>query len=220
LPFPIRLPRKAAPMTDLAAPVLPEATAEQAPAPRLYRAARLADIDLVHRRLMEAIDTSEHYGPAFKAYEKARLTKDYLAGLIALDPFHIMIFLKPDGETAGFMVSGPELGALWLFWTYLFPENRRSSLAMKGMRAFIDHWDNGRFHKISTYTKPGNAVAEAVMKRHGYVHVATLEAHIFGEDYLLFEHKLTKRLPGYGGGVPMGLHHRLRFKIQRWLSRR
>jgi RimJ/RimL family protein N-acetyltransferase len=199
-------------MTD-AANASDSGTAAKADAQFPLRPAILADIGVLHPRLMEAIQTSPHYSARFKAHETQRLTRGYLAALIAADPWHVAVMQIKD-EPAGFMISGPELGTLWLYWSYVFPEKRKSAIALRAMRAFIEHWDNGRFHKIATYTKPGNDVAEAIMIRFGFQKTCTLEKHIFGEDYLLFEHSLTKTSEGYDEGVKLG---RLA-SIKRWLK--
>lgn len=176
------------------------------------RAARPEDIEEVHNRLMEVIETSPHYSQTFKQYEMARLSKAYLSNLIAMDPFHVMICLS-KGETVGFMITGPELGTLWLYWSYIYPEKRRATLAMACFRDLIAHWDNGRFHKISTYMRPGND-AVAMVKRFKFNLTCTLEKHIFGQDYLLYELPLTKVDPEYDHGVNMGRLGRIRGRIK------
>lgn len=164
------------------------------------RPAKPSEIPVIHARLMEAIETSPYYCDDFKAYEAARLPKSFLRNLMEIDPRHVLAAVD-EGELAGFMISGPELGTLWQYWNYIFPESRDARLPMRCMRRFLETWDNDRFHKIATFSRPENRVSIALMKRYKYKHVVTLEEHMFGEDYMLFERPLTKAIPGYDRGV-------------------
>lgn len=167
---------------------------------------------------MQAIETSPFYNDTFKKFEKARLTPGYLRRLHEIDPAHVMI-ITDRNEPVGFVLSGPEYGALWLYWTFVLPERRRSPAGVSALRDFVAYWDNGRFHKIATYTKPGNRVAKAIMKRQGFQLVCTLEKHMFGEDYLLYERRLNKVQPGYDLGMSgSGLRGRLLRMARRLLG--
>ncbi len=173
---------------------------ERAGKKRYLRPAKHGEIAQIHAWLMQAIDESPFYNNMFKQYEKSRLTKTYLFNLYFHDPAHIMVMIN-NNEACGFMISGPELGTLWLYWSYLLPTYRKGLTAMSAMREFIKYWDNGKFHKISTYTKEGNRPAELIMKRAGFEHVCTLKKHIFGEDYQLYELTLNKQDKDYDRGI-------------------
>lgn len=180
------------------------------------RAATHADVNLIHTRLMEAIETSPYYTERFKEFEKQRMGKRYLRALIAADPYHILIIVADD-KPAGFMITSPQYGTLWLHWSYIFPEMRRASLALAGLRALIAHWDNGQYHKISTYTKEGNP-AVALLKRFKFSLTANIENHIFGEDYLLYELPLIKTIEGYDRGTGMGRLGLLKAQLRAWMN--
>ena len=175
------------------------------------RPATPADVDMIHRRVCEVIDTSPYYSDRFKDFEKQHMSKRFLHTLIKKDPWHVTIVLA-DNEPAGFMITSPQYGTLWLHWSYIFPEKRRASLPMASLKSLIRHFDNGRFHKIATYTKPANP-AVALLHRFKFNHVCTLEKHIFGEDYMLFELPLNKTEPGYDMGTGVGLLGRIRQRV-------
>lgn len=177
------------------------------------RAATEADIGLVHRELMALIDEMPYYNDRFKTHEKARLDKGFLRTLLAIDPWHILL-LESDGEVGGFLISGPDCGTIFQFWSAIFPRFRKSPLGRFGMEAFIEHWDNSRFHKASTWVRPENRPALVLLKRYGYEQVALLEQHIFGEDYLIMERKFTKATEGYDNGLTLPLAQKLAIKAK------
>ena len=182
------------------------------------RAATPADIAPVHRELMDLIESMPYYGERFKAFEKARFSKTFLRTLLAIDPWHILL-LEMDGKTGGFLISGPANGTIFQFWSAIYPDFRKSPLGRFGMEAFIAHWDNSRFHKASTYTRPDNRPALVLLKRYGYQQVAHLENHIFGEDYFVMERPFTKMTEGYDDGITLPLPTRLKLKAQAMLER-
>ncbi|WP_375596972.1 hypothetical protein [Devosia sp. Naph2] len=165
----------------------------------IMRPATHADLDLVLRELRDVIQTSPHYSDRFKEHETNRLDKSFLKGLLAIDPWHIMISCV-DGVPAGAIISGPECGAIFRYWSWVFPSHRQSKLALFGMREFDAHWDNTRFHKAYTYVRPENEVARMLLQRYGYTETALLKQHIFGQDYLLIEKFYTRPEVPYDSG--------------------
>ena len=176
------------------------------------RAATAADIDLIHAELGDVIAQSPHYSERFKAHEMGRLNKTFLRNVLALDPWHIMIMCA-DGTPGGAMVSGPECGSVFRYWSWVFPSHRQTKLGMFGMRAFDEHWDNTRFHKAFTFVRPDNEVARMLLRRYGYKETVLLEKHIFGEDYLLIEKFYTKVSEDYDSGVNIGRLGRLKARL-------
>lgn len=155
-----------------------------------------SDLDWVHRQLMHAIDNSPFYNDIFKAWEKQRMTRSFIQDLFELDPWFVLI-MEVDGERAGFQISGPDCGALFLYWSYVLEEYRRSGIAVYSMRRYVERFDDGNYHKLTTLTRTNNRAAIVIMNRFGWHEVARLENHIFGEDYLQYEYPLTKTRPGY-----------------------
>lgn len=182
------------------APVKSDASA----APRFStRAATREDLPLIHRQLLAVIDESPYYNDEFKAWEKSRLTLDFLRTLQRHDPYHVMSLVS-EGQVGGALISGPEFGAVFRYWSWIFPDFRKTRLGMHGMRAFDEHFDNGRFHKAYTFVRPENEVALALLRRYGYSVNYVLKNHIFGQDYCVVERPYTKLVDGYDHGVGPG----------------
>ena len=182
------------------------------------RAATGDDLDLIHIELMNVIDESPHYNAEFKAWEKARLTKSYLKMLQRQDPWHVIALIS-EGKVGGALISGPEFGAIFRYWSWIFPAFRQTRLGMHGMRAFDEHFDNGRFHKAYTFVRPENEVALALLRRYGYEQTCVLKNHIFGQDYCVMEKPYTKVTEGYDHGVGTGRLGRIVGRVNKLLGR-
>jgi RimJ/RimL family protein N-acetyltransferase len=182
------------------------------------RAATTDDLEVIHRELLNVIDESPHYNVQFKAWEKSRLTKSYLRMLQRQDPWHVMALVS-EGKVGGALISGPEYGAIFRYWSWIFPAFRQTRLGMHGMRAFDEHFDKGRFHKAYTFVRPENEVALALLRRYGYAETAVLKNHIFGQDYCVMEKPYSKVTDGYDLGVGTGRLGRVVGRLNELLGR-
>lgn len=183
-----------------------------------YRAATASDLDLIHHELMAVIDESPHYNDEFKAHEKRRFTMGFLRSLQRIDPFHVIV-LTIDGQPGGGLISGPDLGSIFRYWSWIFPSHRQSRLGLHGMRIFDQHWDNGKFHKAFTWVRPENEVALALLRRYGYEQSAFLRQQVFGQDYVVMEKFYTKVTEGYDRGMSMGRIARFKARMDTLLGR-
>ncbi len=173
-------------------------------APRFAtRAATADDLDLIHQELQAVIQESPHYNDTFKAWESSRMTKSFLRALQKQDPWHVMALVS-EGKVGGALISGPEFGSVFRYWSWIFPAFRQTRLGMHGMRAFDEHFDNGKFHNTFTWVRPENEVALALLRRYGYEQSAFLKNQIFGQDYVVMERQYTKVTHGYDTGMGTG----------------
>jgi RimJ/RimL family protein N-acetyltransferase len=169
-----------------------------------YHAARThQELELVHQELMAVIDESPHYNDEFKAHEKRRMTIGFLRSLQRIDPYHVIV-LTSDGVPGGALISGPDLGSIFRYWSWIFPSHRQSRLGLHGMRIFDEHWDHGKFHKAYTWVRPENEVALALLRRYGYEQTALLRKQVFGQDYVVMEKFYTKVTDNYDSAMVMG----------------
>jgi len=134
------------------------------------------------------------------------------------DPWHVMALIS-EGKVGGALISGPEYGAIFRYWSWIFPAFRQTRLGMHGMRAFDEHFDNTKFHKAYTFVRPENEVALALLRRYGYAETTVLKQHIFGQDYCVMEKPYTKLTEGYDHGVGVGRLGRIVAKINELLGR-
>lgn len=177
-----------------------------------FRPARKDEIEWVLNTVHRAIDESEFYCDEFKQHERERMNIHFLTALWEYDPQHLYVLCKGD-EKVGIMISGPDNGVVFLYWSYIIPEHRASTIAIKGNKAFLQMFDNGHWHKLVTFTRTTNEKANLILARYGWTEVAQLNKHIFGEDYKIFEIPLEKTVPGYKPFRVPGRLERLKRKL-------
>jgi len=182
------------------------------------RKSRFSDISFVRAAVAQAVDETLGDQPDLAAAEKARYTPAHFRGLISADPAYVMVSENAEGQRTGFMIAMPEQGALISCWSYLLPEFRKGTHAVRAKKSFLAYWDHGRFHKVIAYTRPQNHVARTLMTHCGYQERVLLEKHMFGTDFLLFEYPLTKTLSGYAPPPYMSRIGDLGLRLRAWLS--
>lgn len=184
-----------------------------APRPPL-RFARLSDLDFIHASLATAVTETIGDCPQFTAFEIARFSKTYLHALLEADPANVLVAVAADGERAGFILSGPEMGNVMLYWCYLLPRFRRGAFAARALASYVGLWDGGRFDKILAYTRDDNRVAQLLMRRAGFRTLCRLEKHFFGQDFVLHDFPLRRAIPEYTPFVAVGRRGRLWFRLR------
>ena len=184
------------------------------------RQAGWRDIEFVRQVIASAIGETLGEAEDFRSQELARFSRARLRALMEADRNYVLIATSPDGKDVGILVSGPEQGALVLYWVYLLPEYRLGSFALKSLGSYLGLWDHGRFHKITAYTRASNRPPQALLMRKGFRKVALLEKHLFGEDFVLFDYPLTKAVPGYDPMVYPGFLKRLTLALRAWFATR
>ncbi len=184
------------------------------PSSTLLRPARFAEIGFVHEALRAAADEAVGEVPDFAEQEKRRFAPAYLHALSDADPNNVLIALSPEGERAGIIVSGPENGAVMLYWCCLLPQFRKGALAMRCLAAYVKLWQGKRAHKLIAYTRVSNRASRLLMQRAGYREVAVLEKHFFGLDFVLYDYMLDKRQDGYDPFVTAGFAKRMALRLR------
>lgn len=184
------------------------------PSHALLRPARSAEIGFVHAALCAAADEAVGEVSTFAEQEKRRFSPGYLRALAEADPLNVLIALSPQGARAGIIISGPENGAVMLYWCYLLPEFRKGALAMRCLSAYVKLWQGRRAHKLVAYTRSTNRATRLMMQRAGYREVALLERHFYGLDFVLYDYMLDKREDGYDPFVSPGFAKRMRLRLR------
>jgi RimJ/RimL family protein N-acetyltransferase len=177
------------------------------------RPAKIGELRAVRRMIEDAIIESIYYSQEMKDYELRRFDLIYLHALFNVDPNFILIVQNLKGECAGFMLSGPEHGILVNYWAFIAKPYRIGSLAVRSTQSYVQFWNNQSFYKIVTFTRVDNILPQKILRKCGYIDVATLKEHYFGEDYIQFEYQLQKAIPGHILGVSVGWFGKLKARM-------
>jgi hypothetical protein len=167
---------------------------------------------------MAVIDESPHYNALFKEHEKDRLTKGFLRALQRVDPFHVIV-LTVDDVPGGGLISGPETGAIFRYWSWIFPRTARPVSACTACGCSTSTGTTASSTRPSpscgrrTRSPSPCSAATATSRR------LLLRQHIFGQDYVVMEKFYTKVTEGYDRGMSMGRIARFKARVDTLLGR-
>ena len=150
------------------------------------RALEVADLSAAAALLETAISSSPHYNAVAKLEEIAAHTPAKLQVSLELDAQSAIGVFAGD-ELAGVVVSNLDAGLLWLGWIVVAEAWRGRGLSHILMRSLEGTAAQRGAHKIWCDSRVGNDASKALLERHGYVVVVTLERHWYGLDYHLWE---------------------------------
>lgn len=126
------------------------------------------------------------YNEWARTEELARYAPDKIEDLLATDAQSLLLAYRgPD--LAGFLITRPDDGPLWLSWFGVLPSFRGQNIGNSLIKKLIvdaaarGHW------KIWCDTREGNVFSIPLLEQNGFVFRCRLERHWYGQTFLLWE---------------------------------
>lgn len=138
------------------------------------------------RAVLEPLDL---YNAWAKRVEFEKYSQANVPALLAADSHSILLAFE-GSEIAGFFVTRPDDGPLWLSWFGVLPKYRGLKLTDRLFARGIAEARERGIGKIWCDCRVNNVYAMAIFERHGFTRLARLDQHWFGLDFYIWEKML------------------------------
>ena len=132
------------------------------------------------------IQSLSYYNERARTEEVNKYTAPQLMEQISEDPDSVLL-AKENEEIVGFCISKYDDGLIWLSWFGVLSNHRKQGIGEKMLVALEESVHRRRSHKIWCDTRSVNVNAQSVLRKAGFVKIASLENHWYGQDFFLWE---------------------------------
>ncbi|MDQ8154617.1 MAG: GNAT family N-acetyltransferase [Gemmatimonadota bacterium] len=144
------------------------------------------EIDALAALMRAVIEPLGYYNARAKRAELMKYDADGLRTLTADDPAAVLV-ARDGARLVGFCVSRYDDATVWLSWFGTASDARGRGIGAALLAALGRTIPGRGAHKVWCDSRVENVESKAVLERAGFVRVATLTNHWFGQDFYLWE---------------------------------
>src|ERR1017187_3552420 len=144
------------------------------------------EVDALAALMKDTIQPRACYNERARRAELAKYTADGLRSVVAADPQAVLVARDSSG-LIGFCVSCYDDGTIWLSWFGTAARARGRGIGSSLLAALAKTLPSRYAHKIWCDSRVDNKESQSVLERAGFVCIATLTNHWYGQDYFLWE---------------------------------
>jgi ribosomal protein S18 acetylase RimI-like enzyme len=134
----------------------------------------------------EVVIALPYYNDLAKQSEIAKYSAALLKDTILVDP-NLILVAKVGTHMAGFCISKPDDGLVWLSWIGVHPQFRRKRIGYCLLDKLEKIVKNSVSHKIWCDCRTENKASKQLLASRGYAQICTVTNHWYGQDFILWE---------------------------------
>ena len=140
--------------------------------------------------IRDVVGCLPYYNDQAKKTELAKYSAELLQRSVGNDPDSVLV-AKVGSELAGFCLSEDDDGLVWLAWFGVHPAFRRRGIGSALLTQLEETARCGRSHKVWCDCRTDNTASKALLRRHGYIQLCTVRNHWYGQDFILWEKRVS-----------------------------
>lgn len=144
------------------------------------------ELEDVSRLVADVIQPLEYYNERARSEEIAKYGPTQLQAMSKEDPDSVLV-ARSGNSVAGFCLSRYDDGLVWLSWFGVAPDFRENGVGEALLRALASTLSRRRAHKVWCDTRTSNVRSQRLLQRVGFVQLAELKNHWYGQDFFLWE---------------------------------